>query len=231
MLITSYVHRLIQTRTDGKLVELPSASSLVTPLSHSRPMPFTTSRPTTPSPPSVDQAGPSSNDVDKMSTIEAITLEYSYLLSSQLEAMRQHYESLIPPPTISPSPTELSTLKSQAEALAAAESAREKAEKKAQKAATLARDLARNLEAEKAMSEGLAERVKRLSEEMMETKKKREEKEDEVKGLEETVRDLMFSLEAGMKIQEAGGVDAGEGGDLVVLSSASNGGKGKKKKK
>jgi BRCA1-associated protein len=40
----------------------------------------------------------------------------------------------------------------------------------------------------------------------------------------------MFSLEAGMKIQEAGGVDAGEGGDLVVMPT-NVAGKGKKKKK
>jgi len=38
-----------------------------------------------------------------------------------------------------------------------------------------------------------------------------------VKVLEETVRDLMFSLEAGVRIQAAGGAEGGEGGDLVVL--------------
>lgn len=165
-----------------------------------------------------------------MSTIEAITLEYSYLLSSQLEAMRQHYESQAI--SHAPAAADLDTLRIQAESAAAAlreaEAAREKAEKKASKAATLARDLARNLEAEKAMSEGLAQRVKRLSEEVEVEGKLRGQKEEEVKGLEETVRDLMFSLEAGLKIQEAGGADAGEGGDLVVLPGSA---KGKKKKK
>lgn len=234
----SYVHRLIQTRTDGKLVELPSASSLVTSLS--RPLPFssTSARPTSTPSPSADQAGPSSNDVDKMSAIEAITLEYSYLLSSQLEAMRQYYESLITPP---PASSEIDILRIQAASAAAAlrdaELAREKAEKKALKAVGVAKDLAKNLEAEKAMSEGLAERVRKLNGEVEETRRSKMEAQDEVKGLEETVRDLMFSLEAGMKIQEAGGVDAGEGGDLFIkpgeakVEGEGKAMKGKKKRK
>lgn len=100
----SYVHRLIQTRTDGKLVELPSASSLVTP-SMSRPLPlsnaFTPQRPshasatqTSIAPGSsitqatqngangtthpishshTHSAGPSTDDVEKMSTRQVRT--------------------------------------------------------------------------------------------------------------------------------------------------------------
>lgn len=169
-----------------------------------------------------------------MSTIEAITLEYSYLLSSQLEAMRQHYET-----EAASSRSKISSLEElQYRAEAAdtarqqAEAAREKAERKASKAAEMARDLARTLEAEKAMSEGLAQRVKMLNEEKDRAEQVYRGKEEEVRGLEETVRDLMFTLEAGMKIQEAGGgADAGQGGDLVLLPGSAAAAKGKKKKK
>jgi BRCA1-associated protein len=174
-----------------------------------------------------DQAGPSTDDIDKISTIEAITLEYSYLLSSQLEAMRQHYES-----QESSSLARLEDLESlEVRARAAekakeeAERAREKAERKAEKAIELTRALQANLSAEKAMAEGLTVRIGKLREELERKERERQEKEKEVNALEETVRDLMFSLEAGAMIKANGGVDAGEEGDLVVVP-----GKEKKKK-
>lgn len=71
----SYVHRLIQNRSDGKLVELPAAASLTSPEDDNDNGP-----------------GPSSNDEKKISKIEDITLEYSYLLTSQLEQQRKHFE-------------------------------------------------------------------------------------------------------------------------------------------
>ncbi len=75
----SYVHRLIQNRSDGKLVELPAASSLTTRDGDD----------------SDDGPGPSAYDEKKISKIEDITLEYSYLLSSQLEQQRKHFEGEI----------------------------------------------------------------------------------------------------------------------------------------
>lgn len=160
-----------------------------------------------------------------MSTIEAITLEYSYLLSSQLEAMRQHYEAL----SLSQQ-TRLSQLESIQSQVTTAEKAKEeaiaaqvKAEKRAERAIEVTKSLQASLSAEKAMSEGLSVRVGKLREQLENVEKGRREKEDEVKSLEETVRDLMFSLEAGLKVQEGGG-DSGEGGSLVVVP-----GKGKKK--
>ncbi len=218
----SYVHRLIQTRNDGKLVELPSASSLVTP-SVSRALPLSSITTPTRSPSTQTHAnsngnhtaGPSTNDLEKISTIESITLEYSYLLSSQLEAMRQHYAS---------QSARLATLEAAEKRALEAERAKETAERRAEKASELSRSLQASLSAERAMSEGLSTRVKSLKEageakerQGREKEKERREKEDEVKVLEETVRDLMFSLEAGVRIQAAGGAEGGEGGDLVVL--------------
>lgn len=248
--VGSYVHRLIQTRNDGKLVELPSASSLVT--SFARPLPFN-DQPRTPrqrftstestlsqshsTPPngaqtgSSSEAGPSSNDIDKMSTIEAITLEYSYLLSSQLEAMRQHYEA-----QQSDLQTRLSTLETQmsdvnrlSTSLESAQKEKEKAERKAKQATELSRTLQASLGAEKAMTQGLSERVRMLEDAKGRTDKEKKELEEEKLGLEETVKDLMFSLEAGLKIQQLGG-EGGEGGDLVVKANDKPA-KGKKNKK
>ena len=59
-----YVHRLIQNKSDGKLVELPSAHS------HSK------------------ETAP----VDKM---ENISLEYTYLLTSQLDSQRMYFEEQV----------------------------------------------------------------------------------------------------------------------------------------
>jgi len=242
--MSSYVHRLIQSRNDGKLVELPSASSLVT--SYGRPLPFntqpqtprqrtttddtstTTSTPET-HPNGSAEAGPSSNDIDKMSTIEAITLEYSYLLSSQLEAMRQHYESQQSDlqQCLDRLEGKMTSIDQMTSALEKAEKDKQKAEKKSTQAVELSRNLQTSLAAERAMSQGLSQRIKVLEGGKEQREKEKRELEEEKQGLEDTVRDLMFSLDAGMKIQQLGG-EAGEGGDLVV--NPSEGKKGKKKK-
>ncbi|KAL1408751.1 hypothetical protein Q8F55_005564 [Vanrija albida] len=262
----NYVHRLIQTRTDGKLVELPSASSLaahaathrrpmplnrslenVSGYSHSAPESMAGSAPSTPARAnrgSYSQAherrdsevndGPSSNDAEKMSTIESITLEYSYLLSSQLEAMRQHYEQEAASQAVVIAKLEAAAARTkEAEDAAAvaearrveADKAREKAERRAEKALDLSRSLQTSLGSEKAMSEGLNSRVQKLRDDLTTVRAARDAKAAEVDSLNETVRDLMFTLEAGLKIQEAGGTDGGEGGDLVVVNKK----KGKKK--
>jgi BRCA1-associated protein len=240
----SYVHRLIQSRNDGKLVELPSASSLVT--SYGRPLPLndqpipqtprqrttsdnTSTTNSTPDPNSTSaEAGPSSNDMEKMSTIEAITLEYSYLLSSQLEAMRQHYESQQSDlqQRLESLETRVTDVDRMTTALQAAEKDKAKAEKKSAQAVELSRSLQTSLAAERAMAQGLSERIKALEGGKELREKEKRELEEEKQGLEETVRDLMFSLEAGMKIQQMGG-EAGEGGDLVVKPTEK---KGKKKR-
>ncbi|WVR09682.1 hypothetical protein IAU60_006757 [Kwoniella sp. DSM 27419] len=226
----NYVHRLIQTRNDGKLVELPSASSLVTPsmlpMGASAAQLQGQTEPPVNSRPSIGggggggnaDAGPSSNDVEKMSTIESITLEYSYLLSSQLESMRQHYESQQSALLDRLSALERGTRDTEARLneLEGADRAREKAEKKADKCVEVSRSLQASLQAEKAITEGLSTRIKSLESKNSLMEGRLKDKEDECKGLEETVRDLMFSLEAGMKVQELGG-EGGEGGDLVVV--------------
>ncbi|TXT10788.1 hypothetical protein VHUM_02293 [Vanrija humicola] len=238
----NYVHRLIQTRTDGKLVELPSASSLAAHTATSRrPMPLNRSIENLAghghshsAPESMAGSTPSTPDAEKMSTIESITLEYSYLLSSQLEAMRQHYEQEAASQAVVIVKLQAAAARTkEAEDAAAvaearrveADKAREKAERRAEKALDLSRSLQASLGSEKAMSEGLNSRVNKLRDDLTTVRAARDAKAAEVDSLNETVRDLMFTLEAGLKIQEAGGTDGGEGGDLVVVNKK----KGKKK--
>lgn len=252
----NYVHRLIQSRADGKLVELPSASSLTTMPSHPLPLnrplddneplsrtatPVTSTPPQqfgTPETPSTRQqgegtghAGPSSNDVEKISKIESITLEYSYLLSSQLEAMRQHYETQMAEQAsqIEELRAEAARAKAAQDQVSAAErqrqeaeQARERAERKAEKALEISRALQQNLGSERAMTQGLSNKITKLTNDLENVRAQRDAKSKEVDELNDTVRDLMFTLEAGMKLQAEGE----EGGDLIV-----KGGKGKKKKK
>nr|XP_019043840.1 BRCA1-associated protein [Kwoniella bestiolae CBS 10118]OCF22770.1 BRCA1-associated protein [Kwoniella bestiolae CBS 10118] len=237
----NYVHRLIQSRSDGKLVELPSASSLVTSIS--RPLPLggtvthqvsqngTAHTPASSARTSLssNDAGPSSGDVEKMSTIESITLEYSYLLSSQLESMRHHYESQ--QSTLLDRLEKLESSSKQNEGrlreLEDAEKQREKAESKALKAVELSRNLQRSLESEKSLTNGLSNKVTNLQSQLEGVKERLKEKESECVGLEETVRDLMFTLEAGIKVKELGD-EGGQGGDIVVVPGKE---KGKKKGK
>lgn len=82
----SYVHRLIQNRSDGKLVELPSAASFVSSRINHHLSALSL----------VDKHlgfGPSVSDEKKISKLEDMTLEYSYLLSTQLEQQKQQYEA------------------------------------------------------------------------------------------------------------------------------------------
>ena len=72
-----YVHRLIQNKADGKLVELPSAAA-------SLPDARATDPP---------GGGPTAADALSAEKIEAIGIEYSYLLTSQLDSQRTFYEA------------------------------------------------------------------------------------------------------------------------------------------
>lgn len=69
-----YVHRLIQNKADGKLVELPSAAASMGTSPHD------------------GGIGPGPSDTLTAEKIEAIGIEYSYLLTSQLDSQRAYYD-------------------------------------------------------------------------------------------------------------------------------------------
>ncbi|WWC72294.1 uncharacterized protein I206_106256 [Kwoniella pini CBS 10737] len=241
----NYVHRLIQSRSDGKLVELPSASSLVTTSSISRPLPFgggdggdggnnTNSNQISErcnQHNMNDNAGPSSGDVEKMSTIESITLEYSYLLSSQLESMRHHYEQEQKSLLMKLEKLELSNsiheskLKELGELEKEKEQEQENLEEFQKKnnlkfieILNLNKNFKKDLEIEKLLSNGLSENNKILEIKLNEYKNKLKEKEIELENLKEINKDLMFSIESSFKLKELG-ENSGQGGDLIILPS------------
>lgn len=85
----SYVHRLMRNRTDGKLVELPSATTLTTSASS---ISLDRLNAATISATKGLGFGPSTSDELKMAQLENITLEYSAILSTQLSQQKQRYE-------------------------------------------------------------------------------------------------------------------------------------------
>ncbi len=108
-------------------------------------------------------------------------------------------------------------------------------------ATELARKLNSTLESERSLSSGLLTRITTLETLLSTTRESLATSESKISELEEMVKDLMFSLEAGGKMKELG-EELGEGGDVVVVPGRSGdqgqahvngegGSKGKKKKK
>ena len=244
-----YVHRLIQNKADGKLVELPSASMAAGAAVRAN---------------GSGGGGPSAADSLSAEKIEAIGIEYSYLLSSQLDSQRAHFES-----QAGDLRAQLDALRLDAErerelhkqqereqaraleaekseaAGRAAEYARDAARvaRRAEKASELATRLARDLEAERAVSAGLLRNLEATRSRAETAERGQAALEVRVGELEEQVRDVMFFLEARDKIEEGVGVvGEAKGGSVGIAPTApsgtvagggqdGSGGQGRRKKK
>ncbi|KAG6865706.1 hypothetical protein C0991_012522 [Blastosporella zonata] len=208
-----YVHRLIQNKADGKLVELPSAAS------------------STGIPPREGGLGPTQADALSAEKIEAIGIEYSYLLTSQLESQRSYYEDEAK--ELRSQVTELKglvqKLSEQFQAEARTRENEEQArtadvlkdktrvEARAEKATELARRLDKELKEERAVSQGLMTNIGKM--------KERLERADQEKGaglvkildLEDQLRDVMFFLETKTKIENGDGLGAELAGGSIEI--------------
>lgn len=194
-----YVHRLIQNKADGKLVELPSA------LSHSH-----------------DPDYPNSGDYVPREKLDNIGMEYTYLLTSQLDSQRLYFEEKVAQAAdkaadaahsaekaVSESRELMKELKKlrerhdelAKELLPAAERAKERAEKRVEKLGEMARRMEKEWKEEKGVNGGLMERIEFLGREGEERKRENED-------LKEQIRDLMFFVEAREKMK-------GEGEEIV----------------
>ena len=102
----NYVHRLIQTKAGGKLVELPSASTMAAsmpqrlwnaryPIGAGRGQTWQALSPSTGG--SADatnsQMPASIDEMQLQNKLEALDAEYSSLILSQLDSQRVHYEA------------------------------------------------------------------------------------------------------------------------------------------
>ncbi|KAG8905051.1 hypothetical protein FRB99_000787, partial [Tulasnella sp. 403] len=184
-----YVHRLIQNKTDGKLVELPSASSM-----------------TPPAPPIVTtnghSKGPGPSDTRAAEKIEAIGIEYSYLLSSQLDSQRAFFEEQRAQleAQIQAEQDVQADLRSQ---LSDMEKSKTKAEQRIAKMGETHKRLEKELREEKAVSQSLKKNLDVMKAKMEEGEKGRKALEAKVTDLEEQLRDVMFYLQAKDKIEQS----------------------------
>lgn len=201
----AWVHRLIRGKgEDSKLIE-----------------------PTQEQPRLVNNAGNpqgQSNDEDLVSRskLEILGIEYTHLLTSQLESQREYYENLINKSaeeaansSSAASSAVLSAKKIEKElaalehahknlksdlALQARELEREK--KRAEKTSDMARSFSKNLAEERRVSEGLMQRIEHLNRTITNLLKDQEVIKAENSELRETNRDLLFCLSAGDRVRE-----------------------------
>lgn len=221
-----YVHRLIQNKPDGKLVELPSpyGDTLVT---------------------AEGDDGTSDDPSDPQRKLDSIGMEYTYLLTSQLESQRQYFEEKIAQAADkafkASQAAEASAASAQGatealarlearhrslteEAMPALEREKARAERRAEKLSETARRMEREWRDEKAMTESLLSKVEHLTKEV-ETLKARNE------DLHEQNRDLSFFISGQERIRELGGDDDDVREGTVSVGEASSGGDGGKRRK
>ncbi|KAG8880525.1 hypothetical protein FRB97_000350 [Tulasnella sp. 331] len=174
-----YVHRLIQNKTDGKLVELPSASSMTTAgMVDSRGM------------------GPGPADALAAEKIEAIGIEYSYLLTTQLDCQRAYFEDQqrLLKDAVHVEQAAQTELR---ERLAAQDRERERIEERVVKMGERAKALEKDLREERMVSEGLMKNMDVMKGRMEMAEKERGALEEKVKDMEEQLRDAREKIEQG----------------------------------
>ncbi|KAI6775321.1 hypothetical protein HG530_002079 [Fusarium avenaceum] len=211
-----WVHRLIRDKGDGKVVELPSRNRSVGHLEE--------------------------EDVVPRAKLDSIGLEYTHLVTSQLESQRAYYEELISKTVDKASKASATAEEAAAQASKAMERltlldakytalsqdtipelekqlARER--NKANKSETLARNLSKSLQEEKRLNEGLMERIEHLNRDHQAMIKEVEKLKEDNAELQETNRDLSMFISGQEKLKELeneGKIEEGEleGGSASV---------------
>lgn len=217
-----YVHRIVQNQTDGKFVELIPTSTL------------------TPQPRDDDF-----DDYVPREKLDNIGLEYTHLLTSQLDSQRMYFEEILERAADKASQAaqsaerateastknadQLVTLQASHDTLAnqiipALEKDRDRATRKAEKFEAMARKLEKEWRDEKAMNESLMTRITHLVTQLDAVKTEKAE-------LEEQNRDLGFFI-SGMEKLKTVGVDEEDVREgTVSLPEVGEEPKGKGKKK
>lgn len=196
----AYVHRIIQSKTDGKLVELPAAD-------HSALDP------------------PDWADAVPREKLENMSVEYTHLLTSQLESQRAYFEEIVERAAdkasrasaaataaenaASAATARLAELQTQfdalsSESLPSMERERSRLEKRAEKFESLARRLEKDYREEKTMNSSLMEKLDHVSGENLSLKGEIETLKAEILDLQEQNRDLTFFISGSQKLQGAG---------------------------
>lgn len=186
----AYVHRIIQSKTDGKLVELPAAD-------HSALDP------------------PDWADAVPREKLENMSVEYTHLLTSQLESQRAYFEEIVERAADKASQASAAAVAAEeaantatkklsdlqlkydsihSETIPALERDRARLEKRTEKFEALARRMEKDYREEKTMNQSLMERLDLLTKENGSLK-------EEKTALEEMNRDLSFFISASQRLE------------------------------
>ncbi|KAF2465403.1 zf-UBP-domain-containing protein [Lindgomyces ingoldianus] len=199
-----YVHRLIQNKADGKLVDLPASTQM-----HPHPNSMT---------------GYASDSVPR-EKLDNMGIEYTYLLTSQLESQRAYFEEQVERAadkaakaashadeaarSVTLLSQELSSLQAQYDEAQAAIKALEKdvgrQANRATHASELARKLTKQYQEEQTMNEALMTRITFLEKKAEDAESKLKEAEKQKVELEEQNRDLSFFISGQEKLREMQG--------------------------
>lgn len=206
-----YVHRLIQNTVDGAIVELPSTNQKPSKLSVSGDYGANTSR-------GSNSAGQNYHPLDtsnQQGKLDSISVDYSYMLTSQLDSQRIYYEEQLEVLT-----KQLSDLNNQVKVLLTEQRIEEAKQKdlldKGKKLDSTIVDVRKEKEKSEKRAIGFKDKYeslqKNLNEEKVLTKslirnnellkKDANDKDSTLKVLSDQVRDLMFFLEAREKVKE-----------------------------
>ncbi|TVY31305.1 RING finger protein-like protein, partial [Lachnellula subtilissima] len=191
-----WVHRLIRDKGDGKVVDVGRER---------------------------DGSGRGGMDMVPAEKLERIGMEYTHLLSSQLESQRVYFEELVGKAVAKASAaslaassassradsaiSQLATLESEnkklrEEVVVALEKDLAREKKKAERSAEVARGFGKSLVEEKRVSEGLMERIGHVNKSMMEISSQLTSLKEENADLAEQNRDLLFSITAQDKLKD-----------------------------
>lgn len=224
-----YVHRLIQNKTDGKLVDMPASTHGTSGMTGYV------------------------NDTVPREKLDNMGMEYAYLLTSQLESQRAYFEEQLERAVDKASKAASSadeasravaTLTSKFDALStqhteslstisALERELERHKAKFTSASDLARKLGKQYKEEQTMNEALMKRIKHLEKRAEDADAKVKEIEAQKADLEEQNRDLTFFISGQEKLREIeaqGGLEEGEAEAGTVEVGAGKG-KGRRKGK
>jgi BRCA1-associated protein len=214
-----WVHRLIRDKGDSKVIELPSSS----------------------------RGAPGSgmgrdDDMVPREKLERIGIEYTHLLTSQLESQRVYFEELVGKAVAKASAAsssatlaasradealsklndiQIENKRLKEEIVVGLERDLERERKKAERSAEVARGFGKSLMEEKKVSEGLMERIGFVNKSIMGMSEEMGKLREENAELKEINRDLLFSISAEQKLKEMGegeGLEQGEleGGSLSL---------------
>lgn len=232
-----WVHRLIRDKGDGKVVELPSNANRVRDGGRG-------------------ERGSEDEDVVPRAKLDNIGMEYSHLLTSQLESQRIYFEEMVSKAADKASKAsaaaetagaqaqeavrELRALRAEHRALReetvpALERDVERERRRADKSTELARKLGQALQEEKKVSEGLLARVEHVNKEVEGVRRQMLELKAENEELKETNRDLTMFISGQEKLkelEEEGKIEEGEleAGTVSIPEERRRKGKGKAKK-